>query len=388
MRTLSRLTGWVVLALAFALPAAAQQKDAPPKDAQSAASDPIKSQQKRSVDQPGNNNEVWRNVRSGTPNYTSIPGRETDVLVQPQARFPGQDQMTTAGEAWRKFRNGPVTFYGGWLVVLVCAVIAAIYFTKGPITAHEKPTGRLIERFTLAERWAHWTLAITFCILGVTGLVILFGKFILLPIVGPTIFGWLGNLSKNLHNFVAPLFMVSLLVFIVMYIKDNLPEKGDLAWLMNGWKMFRGEHMPSGRFNAGEKVWFWAGVVVLCLVVSVSGLILLFPNFDQVRTTMQQAAVVHAIAADLRVRLSVFGVGTTESIGDVVTTVGSATADESPGGQPFVVECGTELTDLVDDIDESACAHGNVLANRRVITHVLEQVEQVADQAAKRSSNR
>jgi len=39
--------------------------------------------------------------------------------------------------------------------------------------------------------------------------------------------------------------------------------------------MISGEHVPSGRFNAGEKVWFWVGVVVLSLVVSASGLVLL-----------------------------------------------------------------------------------------------------------------
>jgi formate dehydrogenase subunit gamma len=293
MSMISRLTGWVVLALAFALPAVAQQKDAQP-----AASDPIKSQQQRAIDQPGNNADVWRNVRSGAPNYTSVPGRETEVLVQPQARFPGQDGMTTAGEAWRKFRNGPIIFYGGWLVVLVLAVLAAIYFAVGPIKLHEKPSGRLLERFTVAERWAHWVMGISFCVLAVTGLILMFGKYILLPVIGQPLFGWLGNLSKNLHNFVAPLFIVSLLVFIVMYLKDNLPEKGDMAWLLGSAKFLTGSaHLPSGRFNAGEKIWFWVGVVLLCLTVIVSGVILLFPNFDQVRTTMQQASVVHAIAA-------------------------------------------------------------------------------------------
>ncbi len=290
MQTLSRLTGWLILGLALSFQAAAQ---AP------APADPVKDQQKRSVEQPGNNAPVWRDVKSGQPNYTSVPGREVGVLVQQQARFPGQEHMTTAGEAWRKFRNGPITFYGGWLVVLVLAVIAAIYYTQGPIKLHDKPSGRMIERFTLAERWAHWVMAISFCVLGVSGLILLFGKHVLLPVFGATLFAWLGSLAKNLHNFVAPLFIVSLLVFIVMYIKDNLPEKGDMNWLMNGWKMFKGEHLPSGRFNAGEKAWFWAGVVVLSLIICVSGLILLFPNFDQVRATMQQASVVHAIAAVL-----------------------------------------------------------------------------------------
>ena len=300
MHTLSRMLGLLVLAIAFALPASAQQSPA--------QTDLAKDQQKRSVSQPGNNSEVWREVRSGQPNFTNAQGREAGVLVQPQARFPGQESMTTAGEAWRKFRNGPITFYGGWLVVLVCAVVAAIYFTMGPIKLHEKPTGRLLERFTLAERWAHWVMAISFCVLAVSGLIILFGKHVLLPVIGYTLFAWLTALAKNLHNFVAPLFMASLLVFIVMYIKDNLPEKGDMAWLANGWKMFKGEHLPSGRFNAGEKVWFWGGVVVLCLVISVSGLVLLFPNVAafELRATFQQASVVHAIAAVLVI---VVGIG-------------------------------------------------------------------------------
>ena len=303
MKNLSRRTGWLLLALAVmatpALPAAAQAPAPQAAPQPPAASDPVKDQQQRTVDQPGNNAPVWREVRSGQPNYTSIPGREAGVLVQPQARFPGQDGMTTAGEAWRKYRNGPITFYGGWLVVAVMAIIAAIYFVQGPIKLHDKPSGRMIERFSLAERWTHWIVAISFCVLGASGLLMLFGKYVLLPVIGHTLFGWLTSLAKNLHNFVAPLFIAGLLVFIVMYIKDNLPEKGDFAWILNGWKMFKGEHLPSGRFNAGEKAWFWGGVVVLCLIISASGLVLLFPNFEQLRVTMQQASVVHAIAAVL-----------------------------------------------------------------------------------------
>ena len=251
-------------------------------------------QRQRAADQPGNNAPVWREVRKeAQEHYTSVKGRETGVLVQ------------SAGDTWRRIRNGPITFYGGWLIVIVCLIIAAIYFAKGPIALHDKPSGRLIDRFSLAERWAHWVMGISFCVLGITGAIILFGKFVLLPVIGYTLFAWLTALAKNLHNFVAPLFIASLVVFILMYVKDNLPEKGDGAWLANGWKMFAGAHLPSGRFNAGEKVWFWAGVVILCLVVSVSGLILLFPNFDQVRATMQQASIVHAVAAVLVIALAI-----------------------------------------------------------------------------------
>ena len=307
MHTLSRMTGQLLLALAFALPAAAQTPQPAQARQAAPAPDTAKEQQKRSVDQPGNNAPVWREVRSGQPNYASVPGREAGVLVQPAARFPGQDAMTTAGEAWRKFRNGPVTFYGGWLVVLVTRAIAAFYFVKGPLKLHERPSGRMIERFSVAERWTHWIVAISFCILGVSGLIILFGKHVLLPIFGYTLFAWLTALSKNLHNFVAPLFIAGLAVMILMFAKDNLYQRGDFQWLINGWKMFTsGEHVPSWRFNMGEKVYFWAGVVGLCLVLCVTGLIMLFPNFDQVRATMQQANILHAVAAVIMI---VFALG-------------------------------------------------------------------------------
>jgi formate dehydrogenase subunit gamma len=155
----------------------------------------------------------------------------------------------------------------------------------------------MIERFSLAERWAHWVMGISFVVLGITGLIILFGKFVLLPVIGYTLFSWLSALAKNLHNFVAPLFAVSLLIFIIMFIKDNLPKSYDFSWIAKAPGFFAGKHIPSGRFNGGEKAWFWGGVVVLCLVLVGTGAVLLFPNFDQLRSTMQQMSVIHMVAA-------------------------------------------------------------------------------------------
>jgi len=242
-------------------------------------------QQQRAQSQPYNNAPVWRAVRSGKPEYTSIKGRETGVLVQ------------TYGETWRQLRNAWITPIGGWLIALVAAAIGAFYWRRGPVKMHSGPTGRLIERFTALERYTHWVMGISFAVLGVTGLIMFVGKFVLLPVIGYTLFAWLTQLSKHLHNFVGPLFILSLLVFIVIYIKDNLPKTYDFAWFASAGGMFGGKHVPSGRFNAGEKVWFWVGVVVLSLIVSASGLILDFPNFDQVRAIMIEANVVHVISA-------------------------------------------------------------------------------------------
>jgi formate dehydrogenase subunit gamma len=251
-------------------------------------------QQQRQVTQPGNNAPVWRDVRrEGQKHTTTVKGRETEVLVQ------------SWGDTWRRIRNGPVTFWGGWLVVAVVLAIAALYFTKGPVKVHDAPSGRLIHRFRPIEQVAHWCMAISFVVLGISGLVMFFGKHLLLPIIGYTLFAWLTALCKNLHNFVGPFFIVATVIFVVLFIRDNLPRAYDLKWFAKSWAYLTGkEHVPSGRFNAGEKVWFWGGVVVLSVIVSWSGLILLFPNFDQTRAVMQEAWIWHAVAALIYIALS------------------------------------------------------------------------------------
>ncbi len=241
-------------------------------------------QQQRAQSQPGNNAPVWRDVRSGKEEYTSIKGRETGVLVQ------------TYGETWRQLRNGWITPIAGWLIAAVVVVIGVFFKWRGSIKVHGEPSGRLIERFTPFERYTHWVVAVSFVILGISGLVMMLGKYVLLPVIGYTLFAWLAQLSKHLHNFVGPVFVVSLLMFIVMFVKDNLPRLYDFKWFANLGGMITGGHVPSGRFNAGEKVWFWIGVVVLSLVVSASGLVLLFPNFDQVRAVMIEANVLHMVS--------------------------------------------------------------------------------------------
>jgi formate dehydrogenase subunit gamma len=265
----------------------------------------IEAQRQREVTQPGNNAPVWRDVQSGVPHSTTVRGVETAVLIQPPARFPGQESISTAGEAWRLFRNGPVTFYGGWLVVLTLIAIFGFYFWKGPVRLHRKPTGRLVHRFNIVERAVHWSTAASFCLLGLTGLIMFFGKHLLLPLLGYTVFSWLATAAKTFHNFIAPLFIVSVLAMVVLFIKDNFPRRYDLKWFARAWAfMARGEHVPTGRFNAGEKGWFWFGVVGLSIAVSWSGLVLLFPNFEQTRAVMQDAWVVHAIAALVYIAIS------------------------------------------------------------------------------------
>jgi formate dehydrogenase subunit gamma len=256
----------------------------------------------RAKTQPGNNQPFWSSVReSGNqPGYSSLPGAEKGMLIQPFVQYPGS-RLTTAGEAWRQVRNNWIIPYGGALLLIVVVALGLFYAAKGSL-GQEHPEGtRLIERFSHFERAAHWTNAIAFVILAVSGLVMAFGKFFLLPVIGSTLFGWLTYALKNAHNFVGPLFAVSLVVVIVTFLRDNLPRKEDITWLLRGGGLFGGHEVPSHRFNAGEKAIFWGGVFLLGIVVVASGLVLdyLIPWIAPTRGNMQIAHMVHAIAAVL-----------------------------------------------------------------------------------------
>jgi formate dehydrogenase subunit gamma len=247
---------------------------------------------KGSLAAPGwNNPPAWGAV-SEKPAYASVPGRETNVLIQ------------GAGREWRELRNGPLTQGGGWLLVIVLALLTVFYLVKGPIRMHGQPTGRLIERFNAVERAAHWTTAITFVILALTGIVMFFGKHIILPWLGYTGFAWLSQISKNLHNFIGPLFMFSILVTFLLFVKDNLVTGEDWKWLGRIGGVFKGQEYPSGRFNMLEKLWFWIGMVALGVVMSVTGVILDFPNWNQGRELMQLSNVIHIIAGVLFIAAS------------------------------------------------------------------------------------
>jgi len=260
---------------------------------------PNETNAQRAKTQPGNNAPFWRGVRnSGTTpgSVNNMQVGERGVLVQEFTQYPGT-KLTTAGEAWRQLRNWWIIPIGGVIILFVVLAVALYYKIKGPIGGHGRQTGRVIERFTHFERVAHWSTAITFTILAVSGVVMSFGKFFLLPILGGQLFGWLTYALKTAHNFVGPLFAISMVVMFFTYLPSNWPTRADWAWLIRAGGMLGGEHPPSHRFNAGEKVVFWGGMLVLGVVVVVSGFALdkIVPGLDLTRPQMQVVHIAHAV---------------------------------------------------------------------------------------------
>lgn len=267
-----------------------------------ASPQPDDSNAQRGVSQPGNNAPFWRAVRESgnSAGVSNLPGAEQGVLIQPFVQYPGS-RLASAGEAWRQVRNQWILPYGGSLLLIVTIALGLFYWKRGALGLDHPDTGLIIERFTPLERAAHWTNAIAFVTLAVSGIVMAFGKFFLLPIIGSTLFGGLTYVLKTAHNFVGPLFAVSLVIVLVTFVKDNIASAADFKWLMKGGGLFGSEELPSHRFNPAEKGMFWWGVGVPGLVLVGTGLILdkLLPGLDYLRGDMQVAHMIHAVAAVL-----------------------------------------------------------------------------------------
>jgi formate dehydrogenase subunit gamma len=219
-----------------------------------------------------------------------IPDTKASVLVQP------------AGRTWDYFHE-VLLHWGGAIVILgTIALLGLAYIIMGRIRIAEGRSGRKILRFKAFERFSHWLTAVSFVILGLTGLNITFGKIVLLPLIGPEAFSDVSQAAKYVHNFISFAFVAGLILIAIIFFRDNLLEKVDIDWLKQGGGFIKSRHAPAGRFNFGEKLVYWLSLAA-GLAVSVSGFLLLFPFFGTDIAQMQLAQVVHAVVAVLFVAL-------------------------------------------------------------------------------------
>jgi formate dehydrogenase subunit gamma len=219
-----------------------------------------------------------------------IPDVKASVLMQPE------------GRTWDYFHE-VLLHWGGAIVILgTIVLLGAAYLIIGRIRIAAGRSGQTVLRFKAVERFSHWLTAVSFVVLGLTGLNITFGKVVLLPLIGPYAFSDLSQAAKYVHNFTSFAFVAGLMLIVVIFFKDNLPQKVDIDWLKQGGGFIKSKHAPAGRFNLGEKLVYWFSMAA-GVAVSLSGFLLLFPFYGTNIAEMQLAQVVHAVVAILFVAL-------------------------------------------------------------------------------------
>ncbi|MHC5653929.1 formate dehydrogenase subunit gamma [Stappia sp. ICDLI1TA098] len=209
--------------------------------------------------------EMWREIRRGAAGNVSIPDKKSARLVQSE------------GELWRALKNGPIALYGAWAMLGILVLLCLFFALRGRIRIEHGRSDETITRFIAVERFGHWLTASSFVILGLTGLNVMYGRYVLLPVVGADAFSAVTWWGKHLHNYLAFAFMAGLVLIFVMWVRHNLPDRTDIKWVLQAGGLFSKRlHPPAKKFNAGQKVIFWL-TILGGVSISVSGWSLLFP---------------------------------------------------------------------------------------------------------------
>ncbi|SDB70245.1 formate dehydrogenase subunit gamma [Belnapia rosea] len=218
----------------------------------------------------------------------SIPDAKAANLIQPE------------GREWRAFHNRTLAWVGGIAVLGMLGLLALFFLVRGRIRLGEGWSGRTLLRFNLLERANHWMVASCFIILALSGLNLTFGRHLLLPLTGPEAFTAISAAGKLAHNFLAFPFTLGLVLMLLLWVRDNIPDRTDVTWVKAGGGFLSGHHPKAGRFNAGQKMVFWITVLGGGLVAA-SGYVLIFP-FTVVDIAGQQLAhIVHSLLAVLMI---------------------------------------------------------------------------------------
>ncbi len=217
----------------------------------------------------------------------SIPDTKEGTLIQPQ------------GREWRHFHEVTLRWIGAIALIGMVVLLAVFYLVRGSIKLASGRAGRTILRFDTLERTVHWMTAVSFIILGISGLNITFGKPLLLPLMDPQTFTNISEALKYAHNYLSFPFTIGILFMLVMWLKDNIPDSTDVEWLKEGGGIVGHAHPPARRFNAGQKGIFWI-VVLGGAAMAITGYVLMFPFYAGLNiANMQAAQIVHGVVGVL-----------------------------------------------------------------------------------------
>jgi len=226
---------------------------------------------------------------------SSLPYRNAASFEQP------------GGRTWRSLHNDQVRYGGGWIIFGVLAALGLFLFARGRVKIAEGKVGTTIKRFSATERANHWMTSSAFVVMALTGLVILYGKPLLLPLIGEAALGDLAWGSAWLHMASAVPFVIGVTMMVVFWLFHNIPTRLDWEWLKRGGGLLRddGKNPPARKFNAGQKIVFW-GVTLGGFALLASGLLLMYPFLLLGYGGMQTAQLSHAIISLLMIGL-IFG---------------------------------------------------------------------------------
>lgn len=230
----------------------------------------------------------------------------SDARVEGRVTIP--DELSTGlikpgNKGWASTHGGLVRNVTLLAVAGMLAVLVVFYLVRGKIRIDAGPSAARILRFNGVERFGHWLMAVSFILLALTGLNLVFGRAVLLPMIGEGAFGTISAWGKTTHNYMGFAFMLGLVMAFLSWVGHNIPNKVDMDWLRQGGGLFtKGVHPPAKKFNAGQKGIFWS-VIIGGAALSFTGVMLLFPGMAGGEAGWQLYQVIHGVVAAVLVAI-------------------------------------------------------------------------------------
>lgn len=131
-----------------------------------------------------------------------------------------------------------------------------------------------IRRYTFAERLLHWFVALTFIYLMLSGFALGYPRMSwLYDVLGG------GQTVRVVHPIIGVAFTVGVVGMLVVWARDMRPTDVDREWGRRLRTYIREGHtgLDIGRFNAGQKGYFWYALVTGVLLLA-TGIPLWFPE--------------------------------------------------------------------------------------------------------------
>jgi formate dehydrogenase subunit gamma len=190
---------------------------------------------------------------AGAPQILLSPGPEPST-----ATFASINKVFTGD--WQQYGQLFTTWQGGLfnrIFLLVLTIVPALFLLHFILIGAKtfSHAGTPVLFFGLFTRFIHWLAALSLSLLVITGLMVIFGK-----LLGG---GALIMTGRSVHLVSALVFAVVAVFMFLIWLKDMLPMPHDILWMfiMGGYLSKKKKPIPAGKFNAGQKTWFWLATV-------------------------------------------------------------------------------------------------------------------------------
>ncbi len=226
--------------------------------------------------------------------FPMLRERKSVEGISPTLHDPRADVLIQEeGRGWRRLHNDQIVYGGGWIIFGMALLLSLFLLIRGRVRLSRGFSGEKVPRFSGFERANHWMTATSFVLLALTGLVILYGQSFLRPLLGAGSYGGFAGANLFVHIAFALAFTLGVLVMLVMWIGRNIPKRIDWIWLKEGGGLVGDARPPAEKFNAGQKLIFWAVILGGGALIA-TGATLAFPFFWLGIEGMQWALLLHA----------------------------------------------------------------------------------------------